>query len=207
VLTAIYTTRLVLLTFFGTPRNQHAYDHAHESPPVMAAPLVILATLAVVSGIVIFGFAGEGLGFAGGISEVVFTHEPHEFHFDTQFAVGATLSALFGVGIGLIYWWGRAERAERAQTWAPELHALLVSRYYIDDMYQAFINRVVLGAAAVIAVFDKKVVNESGVDGGAQGINWLGFRLKFLQTGKIPNYALGMAVGVVALALVAFRTS
>ncbi len=207
VLTAIYTTRLVLLTFFGTPRNQHAYDHAHESPPIMTAPLVLLATLALIAGFVIFTPVGESLGFAGGISEVLFTHEPHEFEFDTQFAIGATLSALFGIGIGLVYWWGRAERAERARSWAPELHALLVNRYYIDDMYQAFINRVILGAASVVAIFDKKVVNESGVDGGAQGINWLGFRLKFLQTGKIPNYALGMAVGVVALALVAFGTS
>ena len=99
------------------------------------------------------------------------------------------------------------DSAERARNWAPELHALLVNRYYMDDLYQAIINRVVLGAAAVISIFDKRVVNESGIDGGAQSINWFGFRLKFLQTGKIPNYALAMAVGVVALALVAFRTS
>mgnify|MGYP003339867700 CR=1 FL=1 len=52
VLTAIYTTRLVLLTFFGEPRNHHAYDHAHESPFIMAAPLVILAVLATVAALV-----------------------------------------------------------------------------------------------------------------------------------------------------------
>ena len=65
----------------------------------------------------------------------------------------------------------------------------------------------VAGAASVVALFDRRVVNESGVDGGAESVGWFGFRLKFLQTGKIPNYALGMAVGVVALALIAFRTS
>jgi NADH-quinone oxidoreductase subunit L len=32
MLTAIYTTRLVVLTFFGEPRDHHAYEHAHESP-------------------------------------------------------------------------------------------------------------------------------------------------------------------------------
>jgi NADH-quinone oxidoreductase subunit L len=207
VLTAIYTTRLVLLTFFGEPRDEHAYEHAHESPPVMTAPLVILAVLAAIAGFVIYPGPGELLGFAGGVTEVVTFHDPHAFEFDAQFALGATLSALFGIGIGLVYWWGRAERAERARAWAPELHALLVNRYYIDDLYQAIINRVVLGAGSVVAIFDRRVVNESGVDGSAQSVGWFGFRLKFLQTGKIPNYALGMAVGVVALALVAFRTS
>ena len=207
VLTAIYTTRLVLLTFFGEPRDQHAYDHAHESPGVMAGPLLLLAFLAVVSGFVVYSGVGEILGFAGGITEIVFTEEPETFHFDGAFALGATLSALAGIGIGLAYWWGRAERAERARGWAPELHALLVNRYYIDDLYQGIINRVVLGAASVVAYFDRHVVNESGIDGGAQSVGWFGFRLKFLQTGRIPNYAFAMAVGIVALVLVAFGTS
>ena len=64
-----------------------------------------------------------------------------------------------------------------------------------------------LGAARVVAWFDKRVVNETGVDGGTQLIGFLGHRLKFLQTGRIPNYALGMALGVAALAIVAIGTT
>ncbi len=44
-LTAFYMFRLVILTFFGTPRDHHKYDHAHESPANMWVPLVILAAL------------------------------------------------------------------------------------------------------------------------------------------------------------------
>ena len=44
-LTAFYMFRLVILTFFGAPRDHHKYDHAHESPPSMWVPLVILAAL------------------------------------------------------------------------------------------------------------------------------------------------------------------
>jgi len=44
-LTAFYMFRLVILTFLGTPRDHHKYDHAHESPANMWVPLVILATL------------------------------------------------------------------------------------------------------------------------------------------------------------------
>jgi NADH-quinone oxidoreductase subunit L len=46
-MTAFYMFRLVILTFHGEPRDHHKYDHAHESPKVMIAPLVVLATLSI----------------------------------------------------------------------------------------------------------------------------------------------------------------
>ncbi|PWB63310.1 MAG: NADH-quinone oxidoreductase subunit L [Deltaproteobacteria bacterium] len=44
-LTAFYMFRLVILTFFGEPKDHHKFDHAHESPPNMWVPLVVLAVL------------------------------------------------------------------------------------------------------------------------------------------------------------------
>jgi NADH-quinone oxidoreductase subunit L len=203
-LTALYTTRLVLLTFTGRPRDHHAYDHAHESGPVMLLPLLLLAGLATIAGFVAFDGIGEALGFVGGIGQVVVSHgTPHHFQFHPNIAFPATIVALLAVGAGFAYWGGSAQRAERARQWAPELHALLVNRYYMDQLYQAIIDRVILGLAGVIARFDKGVVNEAGVDGGAQTLHWFGHRLKFLQTGRIPNYALGMALGVLVLSIVA----
>ena len=208
VLTAIYSMRLLLLTFFGEARDRRAHEHAHESPAVMTAPLLILAAAAAVAGFVAFDGVGEALGFAGGIGEVV-THAArgHAFALDGTIALTATVSALVGIIVGLIYWGGRAERAERARAWAPELHTLLVNRYYIDHLYQAVFDRAVLGLAAVVWWFDRRVINETGVDGGAQGVGYAGLRLKFLQTGRIPNYALAMALGVVVIALVAFSAA
>jgi len=206
MLTAIYTTRVILLTFFGKPRDQHAYDHAHESPPIMTLPLLTLALLATIAGFAAFDGVGEVLGFAGGIGQVVVTHAPHPFEFHPNVAFPATVVALLGVGIGIAYWGGSAVRAVRAREWAPELHALLVNRYYMDDLYQAIIDRVILSLGGLVARFDKSVVNESGVDGGAQTIGWFGYRLKFLQTGRIPNYALGMALGVLVFAVIAAST-
>ncbi|MBX3007849.1 MAG: NADH-quinone oxidoreductase subunit L [Melioribacteraceae bacterium] len=46
-LTAFYMFRLVILTFHGEPRDHHKYDHAHESPRLMAIPLIVLATLSI----------------------------------------------------------------------------------------------------------------------------------------------------------------
>ena len=59
--TSFYSWRLIFLTFFGKPRgDHHAYDHAHESPPVMTIPLGILAVGAVFAGMVWYGpFFGD----------------------------------------------------------------------------------------------------------------------------------------------------
>jgi len=46
-MTAFYMFRLVILTFHGEPRDHHKYEHAHESPFVMTAPLVVLAALSI----------------------------------------------------------------------------------------------------------------------------------------------------------------
>jgi NADH-quinone oxidoreductase subunit L len=46
-MTSFYMFRMWYMTFVGKPRDQNAYDHAHESPPVMYFPLVVLATLAI----------------------------------------------------------------------------------------------------------------------------------------------------------------
>jgi NADH-quinone oxidoreductase subunit L len=167
----------------------------------MTGPLLLLGLLATVSGFFVFDAVGELFGFSGGIGYLVYLHDPHAFHIDWAFASIATVSSLTGVIIGWVYWHGGAERAIKARTWSPDLHALLVNRYYLDELYQGIVNRVVLGLAGIVAWFDKKIVNETGVDGGAQFIGYFGYRLKFLQTGKIPNYALGIATGILVLSV------
>src|SRR5690606_2910268 len=69
-LPAFYTTRATYLTFFGTPRDKHAYEHAHEGGRVMTYPLMILGVLAAVSGFVASPLAG-----------FVYHHEPHHASF------------------------------------------------------------------------------------------------------------------------------
>lgn len=62
LMTAFYSARLLFMTFHGKPRmDHHTFDHAHESPPVMMGPLVVLAIGAVFSGMVFYeGFVGGG---------------------------------------------------------------------------------------------------------------------------------------------------
>jgi len=44
-MTAFYMFRVVIMTFLGEPKDHHKFDHAHESPPNMWVPLVVLAIL------------------------------------------------------------------------------------------------------------------------------------------------------------------
>ena len=47
LMTAFYMFRLIIITFHGEPRDHHKFEHAHESPFVMAMPLAVLAMLSV----------------------------------------------------------------------------------------------------------------------------------------------------------------
>jgi NADH-quinone oxidoreductase subunit L len=203
-ITALYMARVFILTFLGEPKDEEAAAHAHESPPLMTAPLVILAVLTIVAGFVAFDQVGEALGFAGGIGETIYLHDPHHFEFDVAVAIGSSLLVLLGLGLG---WYAYVVQPAvpkiTAQLMRP-VHTLLVNKYYLDDIYQAIIDGVVLRYARVLAWFDRTVVNDTGIDGPGYGTRFAGYLLKFQQTGRLPNYALGIIVGVVALTIVAF---
>src|SRR5204863_7715103 len=46
-ITAFYMFRMWFMTFTGKPRDEHVYEHAHESPRTMTVPLIILAVCSI----------------------------------------------------------------------------------------------------------------------------------------------------------------
>ena len=205
-ITALYMARVVILTFFGKPKDQHAHDHAHESPPSMTGPLLLLGALAIVSGFVVFEGVGEALGFHSGWLGFVYNlaEGPEEFHVDWAVTIISIVLVTLGLAGGLFFWWGDAEPARRAAAFSPLSYRLLLNRFYIDELYQLVIDRVVLAAGRAVAVFDRVVVNDTGVNGTGEATGFLGWSGKFLQTGRLPNYALVLVVGVTVIVAVAF---
>ena len=201
-ITALYMTRVYLLTFTGRPRDPHAQEHAHDAEPVMTVPLLLLAILTVLAAFVVVDGVGEALGFPGWFGKFVFAGEPESFHFPWDVAILSTIAALAGIGLGSYAWSGEAEPAKRAGASFRPVYLLLLNRYYIDHVYQWVINRVILAAGAVLAWFDRNVVNDTGVDGSAGIALFSAFEFKFLQTGKLPNYALAIVTGVIVMAVV-----
>jgi NADH-quinone oxidoreductase subunit L len=204
ICTAFYTTRLFIRTFMGEPQDRDVYDHVKESPLVMTIPLIFLAFLAIVSGFVVFHGVGKALGFPGGITEFIFlsSEGPHRYHIDWGFAAGSVGLGLTGIWLGAwMYWRGSTERSTRLANFQPAVYDMIKNKFYFDEMFQYYIDRGVLGFSYIVSWFDRYVVNDTGVDGSAQATGYAGFILKYLQTGRLPNYAMGIALGVVGLAL------
>ena len=202
VVTAFYTTRLFIRTFMGEPKDRHVYEHTTESPWLMTFPLVFLGILAAISGFVIFNGVGKALGFPGGFTEFVFLVEPEYYHIDWGLAAASLVIAGFGIFFGAWMYWGNSiRRSTRLAEWNPGIYDILINKFYFDELYQYFIDRVLLGFSFVVAWFDRYVVNDTGIDGSAQFTGYSGYILKYLQTGRVPNYAMAIAVGVVGLAV------
>ncbi|OGO47629.1 MAG: hypothetical protein A2W34_01125 [Chloroflexi bacterium RBG_16_64_32] len=201
-ITALYMVRVVILTFLGEPRDRGAQEHAHDAEPAMTVPLLLLAALTVVAGFVTFDGVGEALGFPGGFGEFVFSEEPEAFHFPLDVAVLSTVAALAGLATAFYFWSGEAEPARRAAETFRPAYETLKRKYFVDEVYQWAIDRVVLVTGGVVAWFDRNVVNDTGVDGTAGLGVFTGFGMKFLETGKLPNYALAIVTGVIVLAIV-----
>jgi NADH-quinone oxidoreductase subunit L len=207
VVTGLYMARLFIRTFLFAPRDEHSWEHAHEGGPLITVPLIILGILAAIGGFVVLDEVGEAMGFAGGFGQFVFEHgHPHEYEFHSDTAIISTVLAGGGALLGWVLWQGKAEVATRVRETFPPISALLANRFYIDEIYQFGIDRVVMTLSAIVSWFDRNIVNDTGVDGSAGLGYFSGFELKFLQTGKIPNYALAISAGILILALVMIAT-
>ena len=201
-MTAVYTFRLVFLTFFGGPRMSREMAHrVHESPPVMTVPLGLLAVLTVVAGLAVGIPFAHGTLFARFLAPVFPVHEAASRPGLSAYAL-LLLSVIAAVA-GLLLAWrlygARPVRAEAIGRPRNSAHRLLIESYYVDLIYDACVVRPIQRFSEFLArVFDlgfiDGIVNGVGkaVAGWAQG-------MRRLQTGYVASYALTMLLGVVAM--------
>jgi NADH-quinone oxidoreductase subunit L len=201
-LTALYAFRVVWLAFFSGPRMSRAVaHHVHESPPVMTGPLWALALLTLVAGMAVGIPSVHGTAFARFLNPV-FPLGPEGGHGGLSAYALIVLSVIVAVAGVLVAWlvYGsrpvKAEAIGRPRNW---LHALLLSKYYVDELYDALFVRPLVRLAGFCARgFDLGVL-----DGMVNGIGRLivagASSLRRLQTGYVMSYALTMLMGAVAI--------
>ena len=194
VLSALYMARLTFATFFGQAKSDHS--DVHESPSVMTAPLLLLAIPAIVVGFFAFGVGDDYKGFAG------FIDGHSKFHLNVWLTVVSLALAGGGVWVGWATYVRGTISTESLIGRFTTVHRVLAAKYYVDELYQWVIDRIVLVFGRLIATFDRVVVNDTAVDGSADSVKSSGFRMKFVQTGRIYNYGMAMAAGVIALSLI-----
>ncbi len=193
-LSALYMARVLFIVFFGELKEENR--HRHESPIVMIAPMVVLAALAVA-----FGFTSIRMTDTGGIGTFLFVHEMHGFEFNVGLGIG---SIVLAVGALVLAWQIYLRRRISLEPWKARFATVInvvSSKYYLDEAYQWAIDRVVLVFSRFIALFDRVVVNDAGVNGAGETVRRSGMKLRYHVTGRLYNYTLAMAVGAVLVAI------
>ncbi|MEO6318867.1 MAG: NADH-quinone oxidoreductase subunit L [Acidimicrobiales bacterium] len=212
LLTAFYMSRQVFLVFFGDERWRdapvsetseaeasaavvaaHAHPEPHESPWLMTLPLVVLAGLALVGGGLNLPFTSD-LHFLERWLEPVIEGNERVIDVATGTKVGlavlATLAGLFGIVLAAgIYLQKRRDPIE------PQI---LADGWRVDSSIAAFVGGPGQTGFEGVATFDRTVV-DGAVNGVAGAISGGGKGLRLLQSGFVRSYALGVAVGVVAV--------
>lgn len=144
-LTALYTGRQIFLTFFGKPRDQHAYDHAHESPATMWIPLAVLAVFTTVIGFWNTPFSAEFAHFVGegGLVGLPVPFEHHKFDELAMTSVYISLGiAISGFIVAYLIYGFRPVAAGQPDPLARLgiIYRTLANKYWLDEVYGYRIN-------------------------------------------------------------------
>jgi len=202
-LTAFYMFRLVFVVFLDKSKSEQA-SHAHESPPVIAWPLRVLAVFSTIGGVI---------GIEALYIRQFSPEEPlptlawwQQLALPFSHAPWAVASGLFAAvaGFGAAYTlysdaavdplpakWGTLSRAMR-------------NRFYFDEIYQATFIRLHEFLAAIAAAFDRWIVAGLLVRGTHGTTEFVGRTLRLFQTGNLQSYALMFTLGVVLLLALTF---
>jgi NADH-quinone oxidoreductase subunit L len=193
--TGFYMTRLMLMTFFGKERWQKDV-HPHESPKVMTIPLMVLAALSLLGGLVLLNdWIVDYLSPVVGTAPVEDAAVP---------AIVVTVIAVLVVAVGVGIAWllfGRTEVPREAPTKVSVFTTAGRNELYGD----AFNDAIIVGPGKRfnegLATFDSGVV-DGGSMGTAFALRGLSGRLRLVQNGFVRTYALGL-LGGAALVLLA----
>ena len=231
-MTAFYMTRAVWLVFFGNERFQaadpaaEAEEHGfslesptveafvppkparlthppHESPPTMTLPILALAGLAAVGGLLSLPFGG--IEFLSDWLHPTFERVPE---IDVTSFVAAAILSVISVIVALV---GLAMALSLYREGIPTPEGdplperlgvagrLFQHAYYFDETIANLVRGpVTRGAEWLNQGFDLGII-DGAVNGVATLVRDSGARLRRVQTGLVRNYALGVVLGAVAL--------
>jgi len=219
VLTAFYMSRLVFMTFFGEPKwkevetsqnedkqeleeissedesSEHQTSQPHESPWIMTVPLIVLALLAVVAGVLNLPFTHDTKLLESWLEPILFGNEVHiSASGATKWILAMVAIAGATVGIGLavyIYRWNRIA----SNIVEPKI---LRDAWGFDQWVSNFMGGPGRKLFASFAWFDKTVI-DGAVNGTGRLTQLLGTKMRVFQTGLIRTYALGMVFGSIVV--------
>ncbi len=198
LLTAFYTFRVYFRTFWGELRlPPEAGEHAHESPPVMTIPLMVLAAGALTAGFVnaapwthwLDTFLRRAPHRGGAHGE-----PPHVAQ--AWFWLTSTLLAAAGIGLAWLLYVFLPALPDRLARAGQVLYQLSLNKFYLDELYTLLIVRPLEAFAKACRVVDQYVVD--GLVDLVGQVPQLVSRLLLqpIQNGLVQFYALAMALAL-----------
>jgi NADH-quinone oxidoreductase subunit L len=199
-ITAFYMTRLMLMTYF-TNKRWAPEVHPHESPKVMTYPLIALAALSLLGGVMaIGGWINDWL------APVVGETEHHELPV-SPLVLSLIVLAVVGAGAGLAWLLIGQKDVPRE---APSKVSVF-TKAARADLYGDFINYVTFvgpgrDLVRILRAVDNRVV-DGVVEGGAATAGGLSGLVRGIQTGYVRSYALTLLGGVIVVVLATLAVS
>ncbi|MBK6633873.1 MAG: NADH-quinone oxidoreductase subunit L [Chitinophagaceae bacterium] len=207
IMTAFYMFRLYAMTFLGKFRGTELQQHhLHESPKAITIPLIILAILSVVGGLV-------------GIPEV-FMHGGHklEAFLAPVFAQSNAITAkhamshateymLMGISVAaalaaLVFAWTKFSKYQKTESTESGFGKILANKWYVDELYDTIIVKPV----QLLATYFNNVFEKKGIDGFVNGVgkavNYGSRQIRLLQSGQVGLYVLMMVLGILIFFIV-----
>ncbi len=204
-LTAFYMFRMMFLTFFGKYRgSHHAEEKIHESPSNMTIPLIVLAVLAAVGGLIniphVFG-GNEWLAHwltGAGVAQ-------HELTLDHTTEFGLMGISVFAAVIALLYAYTRYVKNAHVPVADEGKRSIFAKisyyKFYLDEIYDAIITK----PLDAFSKFFYRIIDKKLIDGLVNGFGWTANEgskgLRLLQSGNVGFYIFLMVFGIVALLL------
>lgn len=207
LLTAFYMFRLMFLTFWGGFRGTHEQEHhLHESPKSMTFPLVVLAILSVVGGLIGLPEFWGAKNWIGEFLEPVATQPLNMLGHDQEIilmsiaSVGALVVIYFAY---MVYRKNNVLPLEKESDMKP-FQKLVYNKYYVDEVYDFLIRKPLDFISDILSRYvDKKMV-DGVVNGVGTAVDGLSSVVRLLQTGNISFYILSMVVGIIAILFYTF---
>jgi NADH-quinone oxidoreductase subunit L len=214
-LTAIYTGRMMTITFYGEDRLSHeAKHHLHESPATMLIPLYVLAVLAAFGGFLgVPHLLGEHFSFhhwlSHWLSPLVPTRElpiigvKLALHEGLVMA-GSSVLAIVCFTFGIVTFEKKFNIGDHISAF-KKIEKVLENKYFIDEIYGFVIVAPLKFVGKICAELIDKVLIDGFLMGLGRGTRDLGKRFKTIQTGDVQAYAYVLVLALVGILWFAFK--
>jgi NADH-ubiquinone oxidoreductase chain 5 len=205
--TAFYSFRLIYLTFLSSPNGPRTIiSHAHDAPPIMGIPLLILAVGSIFVGYVMKDMIiGLGTNFWG---NAIYTQPQNLSLIESEFIptyiklfpvilsiIGATLAIILNA------YYPRLLLRIKHSSLGREVYSFLNKRWYFDIVYNEMVGRKLLsfGYNVSFGALDKGLIEIVGPYGLERSIRKIASQTSALQSGYLYHYAFTVLIGLTLL--------